>query len=88
MNSIKTSILIAGAALFFGCGKNNKAESVPVVLPAHAATPNTPAEKTAAPIRYQCPMHPEEISDKPGVCPKCGMNLEPMAAAGETNEKK
>jgi hypothetical protein len=25
---------------------------------------------------YQCPMHPEEVSDKPGTCSKCGMDLE------------
>ena len=24
---------------------------------------------------YTCSMHPEVISDKPGKCPKCGMNL-------------
>lgn len=24
---------------------------------------------------YTCPMHPEVISDKPGECPKCGMDL-------------
>jgi hypothetical protein len=24
---------------------------------------------------YSCPMHPEESMDKPGKCPKCGMNL-------------
>ena len=24
---------------------------------------------------YTCQMHPEVISDKPGKCPKCGMNL-------------
>lgn len=28
-------------------------------------------------VVYTCPMHPEVISDKPGQCPKCGMNLEP-----------
>jgi Cu(I)/Ag(I) efflux system membrane fusion protein len=25
---------------------------------------------------YTCPMHPEVISDKPGTCPQCGMDLE------------
>src|SRR5260221_14108701 len=25
--------------------------------------------------KYTCPMHPEVISDKPGKCPKCGMDL-------------
>ena len=25
---------------------------------------------------YDCSMHPEVVSDKPGKCPKCGMNLE------------
>lgn len=32
----------------------------------------------AGTVYYQCPMDPEEISNKPGVCPKCGMELEPM----------
>ena len=27
-------------------------------------------------IIYQCPMHPEEKSDKPATCPQCGMDLE------------
>ena len=26
--------------------------------------------------QYTCPMHPEVKEDKPGVCPKCGMQLE------------
>jgi len=29
----------------------------------------------AADVVYTCTMHPEVISDKPGNCPKCGMNL-------------
>lgn len=28
--------------------------------------------------KYTCSMHPEVISDKPGKCPKCGMNLVPV----------
>jgi hypothetical protein len=31
------------------------------------------AEKAAAP--YSCPMHPDVTSDRPGRCPKCGMEL-------------
>ena len=27
-------------------------------------------------VFYQCPMDPEEMSDKPGTCSKCGMDLE------------
>ena len=26
---------------------------------------------------YTCPMHPEVLQDKPGMCPECGMNLVP-----------
>jgi hypothetical protein len=26
-------------------------------------------------VNYTCPMHPEVIKDKPGKCPKCGMEL-------------
>ncbi len=26
-------------------------------------------------VIYKCPMHPEVKADKPGKCPKCGMNL-------------
>lgn len=29
--------------------------------------------------KYQCPMHPEVMSDKPDICPKCHMDLEPIA---------
>lgn len=32
----------------------------------------------AGAVYYQCPMDLEEISDKPGSCPKCGMPLEAM----------
>jgi hypothetical protein len=36
--------------------------------------PNSKTD-TAAKAVYTCPMHPEVISDKPGKCPKCGMDL-------------
>ena len=33
-----------------------------------------PAQKGKA-VQYTCPMHPEVVQDKPGKCPKCGMDL-------------
>src|SRR5438128_1410587 len=33
-------------------------------------------ETATSSARYQCPMHPEIVSDKPGVCPICGMKLD------------
>jgi Cu(I)/Ag(I) efflux system membrane fusion protein len=49
-------------------------------------TPKQTAEAKQA--RYHCPMHPSYTSDRPGQCPICGMDLEPIpqgdasAAAG------
>jgi hypothetical protein len=39
---------------------------------------------------YTCPMHPEVISDRPGKCPKCGMELveKKMPAKKKQNMKK
>lgn len=36
---------------------------------------NAELVKSEAATSYTCPMHPEVITDKPGKCPKCGMNL-------------
>mgnify|MGYP001610888839 FL=1 len=33
---------------------------------------------------YTCPMHPKVVSDKPGMCPECGMNLVPTKQKQKT----
>jgi len=38
----------------------------------HAGHADTPGSKAA----YTCPHHPEVVSDKPGMCPKCKMKLQ------------
>ena len=29
----------------------------------------------SAKVQYTCPMHPDVVSDSPGTCPKCHMDL-------------
>lgn len=36
--------------------------------------------------KYTCPMDPEIVQDGPGVCPKCGMALEPMTPNVESSD--
>jgi multidrug efflux pump subunit AcrA (membrane-fusion protein) len=43
---------------------------------------------TAAAKKYQCPMHPQIIRDKPGECPICGMELVPMVEASSGTASK
>jgi len=33
-------------------------------------------------VQYTCPMHPEVISDEPGSCPICGMDLIAVSETG------
>ena len=34
---------------------------------------------------YTCPMHPQIVSDKPGTCPICGMDLVPFDKTNTSN---
>lgn len=40
-----------------------------------AESKSQPKSQFQSQTTYTCPMHPEVISDKPGKCPKCGMEL-------------
>ena len=66
---------------------NPAAAESPRPPPTSLAPSGTPATKAPEPVPgkgakqeptiYTCPMHPEVTSDKPGHCPKCGMELVP-----------
>ena len=43
------------------------------------------AAKAPMKVMYHCPMHPDYISDRPGKCPICGMDLVPFTP-GETEQ--
>ena len=67
---MKSKIILTGIALatvfIFSCNNEAKKET--------EGTEKTTQSGTVA--AYNCPMHPEVKSDKPGQCPQCGMELE------------
>jgi hypothetical protein len=52
------------------------ASATTCMFPSCSGNATKTTEQTAAEkVVYTCPMHPEVTSDKPGTCPKCGMDL-------------
>ncbi|UOQ50734.1 heavy metal-binding domain-containing protein [Hymenobacter cellulosivorans] len=72
MNRVFLSALAAAGLFFLASCSSDSASSTAT----SEATPTAAGAEHAGAHTYSCPMHPEVISDKPGSCPKCGMNLE------------
>ncbi|MDP4267407.1 MAG: heavy metal-binding domain-containing protein [Bacteroidota bacterium] len=75
---LSSIILFSISLVFIACGSSSeKKETIE----------QTKEQKT----EYICPMHPEVISDKPGKCPKCGMELikkENKSKSSDTTKNK
>ena len=65
----------SAAALLFAFALAVSPAAAPQAVKSSA--PATPAEKLP-PISYTCPMHPEILESKGGVCPICKMDLVPI----------
>lgn len=55
------AVIVGSMITFAACHSSTKQE--------------TKSTEQAVKVQYTCSMHPEVISDKPGKCPKCGMDL-------------
>ena len=53
----------------------------------NSLTNTTIAKKAEDKKLYSCPMHPQIISDKPGSCPICGMDLVPISGQREKHKE-
>ena len=79
---MKIHTILALASLAFTAapvlahGGHVQGSGLPAAYSTAVQEPTAPEVRDAA-KKYTCPMHPDVTSDKPGKCPKCGMNLVP-----------
>jgi membrane fusion protein, copper/silver efflux system len=66
--------------------RNRSDLSILFLLLALLTSCNTSVDHSDHADTYTCPMHPTVISDKPGTCPVCGMELVRKARPGEEVE--
>ena len=74
MKKIIYGLLICFAVLSTGFSQTSK-QSV-ATSKVNTVQTNKQQKKTVSEkVVYTCPMHPEVLTDKPGKCPKCGMDM-------------
>ena len=74
--------LVPEGEVTHGHSHEHVSHSMQPAAPAPANTPGTTPPEPGGTI-YTCPMHPEVRQDHPGICPKCGMTLEPIIPLDE-----
>lgn len=75
----RTRFLAPGRSLRGDGGKRMKTRFILLLLVFIGITGCSPEQKKQL---YQCPMHPSVVSDRPGSCPICGMDLVPIEKIG------
>ena len=68
------------------CLRKFSAEPAKYLEPKPSPPAPLPGERGALDATYTCPMHPEVRQQGPGICPKCGMALEPEMPSLEEGE--
>ena len=67
---------LASLLLATGCSEKGSATTDASTTPTQPASTDAHGPAVGAKAaQYSCPMHPNEVSDQPGKCPKCGMAL-------------
>lgn len=79
---MKNFLIAAGIAMMFAACSNSTQHSADKDAKVQADSTQIfnldTTQLAAGATYYQCPMDLEVISDKPGTCPKCDMELEKM----------
>jgi hypothetical protein len=73
---LSAGLLLAGLAFSTTSCSDNASTSTKIPTDATSENGAAASATHAGEHIYTCPMHPDVVSDKPGQCPKCGMNLE------------
>jgi len=85
--------LIGTIFLYFSCKGENRGQNKSKSDLSHRADASERIDQDKDKPRaekqiFQCPMHPNYTSDKPGECPICGMDLVPVQKEEKKEEKR
>lgn len=72
----KYILLLSIPAMLFACKGNENNANTGATDSSAVTTSVDTATAPATAAQYTCPMHPDVLSDKPGQCPQCGMELQ------------